>query len=79
MELNNGSEFVGLLNEGAQRIAAEPPDGMIRSLFVQALCREPTLEEKAIALDLLRAGDQDVGKVDILWMVFMLPEFQIIN
>jgi hypothetical protein len=79
LELNNGKEFVGLLNKGAERLQAVPAEERIRSLFLQCLCRLPSSEEVTVALDILEEDEAGQGTVDLLWMIFMLPEFQFVN
>ncbi|MEM7316300.1 MAG: DUF1553 domain-containing protein, partial [Planctomycetota bacterium] len=79
LELNNGKEFVGLLNSGAKRFESSTREELVDSLFMQCLCRSPSDEERAIAFDILGDDNDGQGTVDLLWMVFMLPEFQLVN
>ena len=70
---------MGLLNSGAKRIESSSPKELVDSLFMQCLCRSPSDAERAIAFDILGDSDDGQGTVDLLWMVFMLPEFQLVN
>ena len=48
---------------------------MAERIWVQALGRRPTASERSLALDSMK---QPGGLADLLWSVFMLPEFQFI-
>ena len=71
LELNNGKEFVALLEQGANN----RPDLTPAQLYREALGRNPTAKENQIAAQI--AGSQ--GLADLFWVTFMLPEFQIIR
>ena len=71
LELNNGKDFVSLLERGAQR----RPDLTPQQLYAEALGRAPSPKEQEIAKQILESQ----GVADLLWAVFMLPEFQIIR
>jgi hypothetical protein len=66
------------------RVAGEPPvatvawqsgDRLVTQLFEYALLREPSARERALAARLVAEG----GLEDLLWSVFLLPEFQYIR
>lgn len=80
LELNNGEEFVALLHRGAERLLQEKDTAeMVANLYAKALSREPGPEERAATREILGEdpGPEDVA--DLLWLVFALPEFQIIR
>ncbi|MEZ5396759.1 MAG: DUF1553 domain-containing protein [Bryobacterales bacterium] len=54
----------------------------VQSLYLRALGRGPSEEERKIALELLRPENGVVpteGLADLLWSVVLLPEFQVIR
>ncbi|QDS93281.1 Planctomycete cytochrome C [Roseimaritima multifibrata] len=86
IDLTNGSEMSNLLKGGAQSLAKQEASAetLIDSFFLACLSRQPTAAEKKLALDLLEvAGPADVpgptGIEDLLWAVYMHPEFQLIR
>ncbi|MEZ6065043.1 MAG: DUF1553 domain-containing protein [Planctomycetaceae bacterium] len=80
LELTNGASLDGILREGASRLKERElsRESMVQAVYVQALGRDPTATEAALAAELL--GDTpDVDQVaDLLWVLVMLPEFQLI-
>ena len=48
-------------------------------LYESALSRPPTAAERATAMQLLGSPPTLPGVEDLLWAVFMLPEFQIVR
>lgn len=82
VDLTNGSTLANYLAQGATRMADQWNDdrsGLIQHLMEFALSRSPTSDEKA----LLEASLSDVPTPqeieDILWAVFMMPEFMLIR
>ncbi|MCL4207405.1 MAG: DUF1549 domain-containing protein [Pirellulaceae bacterium] len=83
--LSNGQQFADTVARGAarehQRIAEGnvAADEVIARLFAFALARTPTDDESTAARDLLgdRPAAQDIE--DLLWAVFMLPEFHLVR
>ena len=71
LELNNGKEFVALLEAGARN----RPDLTPAQIYREALGRNPTAREQQIANQILKTQ----GVADLLWITFMLPEFQIVR
>ena len=58
------------------------PGGAIESLYQRALGRNPSNEERVIAMELLRLDDGVIpteGLSDLLWSLVLLPEFQVIR
>ena len=65
---------LGSLVPGCQKPAAAPI-----WLYEFALSRPPTAAEGTIALELMGSPPTADGTEDLLWGIFMLPEFQIIR
>jgi len=57
----------------------ETPDQMVSDLFLRSLSREPSAEEKAKAMELLGSKPGLDQVADLLWVIFLLPEFQLIG
>ena len=82
IDLANGAQVAKILTEGSARLieqdwGKQPTDGFVSWLYMQALSRTPTADERAIAKEIL--GDEKLtsrGIEDLLWAVVMLPEFQ---
>ncbi|WP_317044970.1 DUF1549 domain-containing protein [Algoriphagus marinus] len=80
LELTNGIKLNDALAKGGARWARNysDPKELTSKLFAQALLRAPTKQELELA-DRLFGGKTDVAKTqDLLWSVFLLPEFQMI-
>ncbi|MCI0460008.1 MAG: PSD1 and planctomycete cytochrome C domain-containing protein [Gemmataceae bacterium] len=83
LDLSNGQILANTLARGAANLlksrADANADKLIEEVYQRALCRRPTAEElttaRAIVGDPLTAD----GVADLLWTVFMLPEFQLIR
>ena len=81
LELTNGETLDSKLRRGAERWfeqAGDDPGELVRRLFLAALGREPSSEEAAVARGLLGESPTVEGVQDLLWVVAMLPEFQLI-
>ena len=52
---------------------------LVDSLFLATLSRKPSAAERDVAIDLLGAPITQTGVEDVLWAVFMLPEFHLIR
>ncbi|MFO0947871.1 MAG: DUF1549 domain-containing protein [Planctomycetota bacterium] len=81
LELTNGETLRAMVDQGARHWLAKPPgstrelaDGMYR----QALGRAPTEKETEIALEFLGETASPEGVADFLWVLIMMPEFQLI-
>lgn len=90
LDLTNGEILTDLVTRGAghiqKRFAAAPAncnsdlaERIAHDLYRQALSREPSAAELATAVELLGDGNNPEGIADFLWVVFMLPEFQLIQ
>jgi hypothetical protein len=81
LELTNGSTLDALLKRGAEKWlkAAEVPDQITRGIYSTALSREPTAAELTAARELLGQQPTKESVEDLLWIVAMLPEFQLVH
>jgi hypothetical protein len=83
LDLSNGQILATQLTRGAATILkANPklsPDQLIELIYLEALCRRPTAEEMQAARPILGSPATVDGLSDLLWCVFMLPEFQLIQ
>lgn len=80
LELTNGIRLNEALAKGGARWVSNysDPKELTSKLFAQALLRAPTVQELELA-DRLYGGKTDVATTqDLLWSVFLLPEFQMI-
>jgi mono/diheme cytochrome c family protein len=83
LDLSNGQILADLLTRGAANLqrahAKGSADEIIEDIYVRALCRRPTAEELATARGLVGSPATVAGVADLLWAVFMLPEFQLVR
>ena len=83
LDLTNGQILTDLLARGATNLLrANPratPEQLIESIYLQALCRRPTPEELATGREVVGSSPTSEALADLLWAVFMLPEFQLIR
>jgi hypothetical protein len=80
INLANGRELSTLLAEGAKKLVSEVQgDELVNHVFLGALNRAPNKDEQLVARDLLGSPITVPGAEDLLWMVFMLPEFLYVN
>jgi hypothetical protein len=82
MDLNNGAILNELLGRGAAKLLArwKGSSGELADwLYASALSRKPTGDERAVALEMLGDVPAEAGVQDLLWAVFMLPEFQLVR
>ncbi|HAE10310.1 MAG TPA: hypothetical protein DCG39_01570 [Opitutae bacterium] len=81
IDLANGQILADYLSKGAKALGAEkkPARERIDWLFRHALARKPSDAESAVLAEVAKedAGSREME--DLLWMVFMHPEFQIIR
>lgn len=78
LDLSNGEIFTRILQAGAQRIGErfDSPEEIIQQVYEQALSRQPTTEEQRVLTELVGQTPSPEAIADLLWAVFMLPEFQ---
>lgn len=85
LELTNGSTLDAMLKKGADRLlkihdeTPTPPQQLVQSIYATALSREPTAAELATARELLGEKPTKESVEDLLWIVAMLPEFQLVH
>ena len=81
IDLANDELLTNYLSGGAKRIAAEGKSNgeIIDWLYLHAFSREPTVGERAILNEVIGDGKNTIAIEDLLWMVFMQPEFQIVR
>jgi hypothetical protein len=83
IDLANGKELAALLTRGATALRKAHPKAtaaeLTETVYRRALCRKPTTEEAQVAGEILGEKMSDDGVADLLWAVFMLPEFQLIR
>jgi hypothetical protein len=82
LELTNGPTLTLLLQKGAKRLAKEnATDGkaLIGTLYAKAVGRAPTEQELSLAEGVVSASPKTEGVEDFLWVMVMLPEFQLIR
>jgi len=82
LELTNGKTLDSRLKSGAKHWLQQSggnADKLIDALYAQALGRAPAAAEKSAARSLLGSPAKAEGAEDLLWVVLMLPEFQLIR
>ncbi|MEX2170942.1 MAG: PSD1 and planctomycete cytochrome C domain-containing protein [Pirellulales bacterium] len=83
LDLSNGEILAELASQGAANLRKEHPDWdaerMIDHVYRSALSRAPTPPERELCIQLCGSPITDDGLADVLWSVFMLPEFQLIR
>lgn len=90
IDLSNGETLSQALHSGAQQYAdSEVSDReLVHRIFIAALTRPPTSEELSVCLDALRLANvegedelaaRELVVEDLLWAVFMMPEFIMIR
>jgi hypothetical protein len=83
LDLSNGEFFNDILARGAAGLLKEKPlataDDLTFALYLQALNRPPSPDERAAARELSGSPPTPNGLADLLWALFMLPEFQLIR
>jgi Protein of unknown function (DUF1549)/Protein of unknown function (DUF1553)/Planctomycete cytochrome C len=83
LDLSNGPVFNETLARGAARLLAAQPrataDGLAGTIYLRSLGRRPMADELAAARELVGSPPTPEGVADLLWVVFTLPEFQLIR
>ena len=84
LNLANGDALAGILSRGAAKLlksrdGVETPGKLIDWMFQYTLSREPGADERAILTEMLQPKMEQKQVEDLLWTVFMLPEFQLIQ
>jgi mono/diheme cytochrome c family protein len=80
LELTNGKTLAIVLHEGAAHLIQQNTSGpnLVRSIYQEAVGRDPTLEEFELAQEWVGNKPTRAGVEDFLWAMVMLPEFQLI-
>jgi len=83
LELTNGETLDDILKRGAKNLLAREDQNvakrkLVKTLYVEALGREPTRAEFQNALEIIGVPIQPTGVEDLLWVITMSPEFQLI-
>jgi uncharacterized membrane protein len=80
LELTNGIKLNTALEKGGVRwvLNYSDPKELTLKLFAQALLRAPTPEELEVAKRVYGAKTEATKTQDLLWSIFLLPEFQMI-
>jgi hypothetical protein len=81
IDLANGNQLAGLLKEGATGLAAAKKEtgAMVEELYLRALTRPPTSDEKSLLVSTLGPEPSAQAIEDLLWMILLLPEFQFVR
>jgi hypothetical protein len=83
LQLSNGEMLADLLSRGAKSLCEQHPDcsadQATQWLYRRALSRAPTADELATTRSIAGEPMTSQGVADLLWAVFMLPEFQLIR
>jgi hypothetical protein len=82
LEMSNGATLAEMLKQGAAKLAADKAqtgEQLVDTIFMRALGRKPTAEEMKTAMELVGTKVSNEGVEDLLWIVAMLPEFQLIR
>lgn len=82
VDLTNGSTLADYLAAGANRLADQYRDdrsGLIDFLMRFALSREPDPNERTLLEDALSVSPAPQEIEDVLWSIFMMPEFMLIR
>jgi Protein of unknown function (DUF1549)/Protein of unknown function (DUF1553)/Planctomycete cytochrome C len=83
LDLSNGQVFNDILARGAAELLKTRPtadaDALADTIYVRALGHRPTATELAASRELIGSPPTPEGLADLLWVVFTLPEFQLIR
>lgn len=83
LNLTNGEVLSRALKQGADNLLREhrgwTPDEAARFVYRNFLCRAATASEAELARKVLGAPIKSEGLADLMWLVAMLPEFQLIR
>jgi hypothetical protein len=83
LDLANGKILYTTLAKGSAKILDErtvpTAEWLVDEIYLRALCRRPTPDEAALAHEILGKRPTQESLADLLWVVFMLPEFQLIR
>ncbi len=81
IHLANGQILADIIRSGAARLMRKrktTPD-WLRQIVLYALGREPSRAEQAMAREMVSGDQPEQGMQDLLWALFMSPEFQFVR
>ena len=83
LDLANGQRVTEMLKAGATKILADlkgqPADRIIDEVFRDGVSRLPTAAERGTAREILTDKPTPDTLADLIWVVVMLPEFQLVR
>jgi len=81
IDLANGDILANYLQAGARKIVNQGKSSqeLIEWLYQYAFSRNPTENELTVLAEVADDGRNPVAVEDLLWIVFMQPEFQIVR
>ncbi|MCA9035879.1 MAG: DUF1549 domain-containing protein [Planctomycetaceae bacterium] len=82
IDLSNGAAFAASLQRGGETLASREWKGrseLIQFVFESTLCRRPTQEEVLAVESFLSREPSPTEIEDLLWAVFMMPEFMLVR
>lgn len=82
IDLANHQILVTTLERGAKNIMAKKwasPDELVDWLYQATLSRSPSTTEAGLARELLGSPINELRVQDLLWVLLMLPEFQLVR
>jgi hypothetical protein len=81
IDLANGQILADYLSKGAKALGSEKKSApeLVDWLFRHALSRKPSPAESALLAEVTTDSVNSQQMEDLLWLVFMHPEFQIIR
>ena len=83
LDLSNGDLMAGLLKMGADNLLQQhsdwTPEQFVDWIYRSTLSRPPSDHERVRATELVGSPKTPESVADLLWIVLMLPEFQVIQ
>jgi mono/diheme cytochrome c family protein len=82
LELTNGATLAALLRQAAEALLRDgraAPGPLVERLYLHGLSRPPTPEETRLAAQVTGTPVTAAGLEDLLWILVLLPEFQLIR
>ncbi len=83
LDLSNSALLAKTLSRGTPTVLKDFAGGdgasLIDGLYAAALSRVPTESERQVALEIVGTPATEQGVEDLLWVIMMLPEYQIIR
>jgi len=83
LDLASGAIFHDIVGRGGKQIFLElkdkNKDAIIKNVYMRALGRNPDASELSAATGLLSEKPDADSLADLLWVIFLLPEFQLIS